>query len=354
MNNDSLPLTRRQFASDNFAGICPEAWAALADSNRDHAVSYGDDPWTRRACDLIRQVLETEAEVFFVFNGTAANALALSALRPPYGCIFCHRIAHVEKDECGAPEFFSNGGRLIALPGADGKLDPVTLERAATSRPDFHFQKAGAVTITQATEVGTVYSPDEVRAITATAHRLGMKVHMDGARLANAAAFLAAAPREFTWQAGVDAVSFGSTKNGTAAGEAVVFFDRGLAREFEYRVKQGGQLASKMRVLAAPWVGLLQAGAWLRHARHANAMAQRLEAALRGLAGVTLAYPCQANAVFVRMSEGLVQALYARGWMFYQMHGEEEYRLMCAWDTTEADVDALAKDIRSLAQAGAT
>jgi len=343
------PLPRRQFGSDNFAGICPEAWAALAEANAGHAVSYGDDPWTQQACDLIRQVFETECEVFFVFNGTSANSLALAAGCRSYQSIFCHRHAHAEDAECGGPEFFSGGSKVVLLPGADGKLDPATLERAATSRPDFHYPKPGAVTLTQCTEVGTVYSPDEIKALAATAHRLGMKVHMDGARFANAVVWLDCTPKEITWQAGVDVLSFGATKNGIAVGEAVVFFDRELARDFDYRAKQGGQLASKMRFLTAPWVGILKDGAWLRHARHTNAMAARLEAGIRGLPGVTQSYPCQANAVFVRMPAPLVQALYGRGWMFYQMHCQEDYRLMCSWDTTEADVDALVKDLRGLA-----
>ncbi len=342
-------LPHRQFGSDNFAGICPEAWAALAEANAGHTVSYGDDPWTARACDLIRQVFETECEVFFVFNGTSANSLALAACCRPYQSIFCHRHAHVEDAECGGPEFFSGGSKVILLPGDEGKIAPRTLERAATSRPDLHFPRPGAITLTQCTEVGTVYSPQEVSALTSTAHRLGIKVHVDGARFANAVTWLDCAPREITWQAGVDVLSFGATKNGIAVGEAVVFFNRDLAQEFDYRAKQGGQLASKMRFLAAPWVGILRDGAWLRHARHANAMAQRLEAGIRGLPGVTPSYACQANAVFVRMPQSLVQALHARGWMFYQMHCQEEYRLMCSWDTTEADVNAFLKDVMELA-----
>jgi threonine aldolase len=346
------PLSRRQFGSDNFAGICPEAWAALAEANAGHVESYGTDEWTDAACRLIREVFETECDVFFVFNGTAANSLALAALCQPYQCVLSHEHAHVEEAECGGPEFFSGGSKVRLLPGANGKLDPATVERAATSRPDFHFPKPGAVTLAQCTEHGTVYSPDEVRALAATTHRLGMKLHMDGARFANAVAWLGVAPREITWQAGVDVLSFGATKNGISIGEAVVFFNRELARDFDYRAKQAGQLASKLRFIAAQWVGILADGAWLRHARHANAMAQRLWAGARGVPGVTLSYPCESNALFVRMPEPLVQALYARGWMFYQMHNEPDYRLMCSWDTTEADVDALLKDMKALAGQG--
>jgi threonine aldolase len=340
------PLPRRQFGSDNFAGICPEAWAALAEANVGHAESYGNDLWTDNACRLIREVLETDCEAFYVFNGTSANSLALAALCRSYDAVFCHRMAHVEVDECGAPGFFSGGAMLITLPGEDGKLTPATLERGATSRHDMHFPRARAVTLTQATEVGTVYTPAEIRALTDTARRLGLKVHMDGARFANAVVSLGCQPKEITWQAGVDVLSFGATKNGVSVGEAVVFFDRDLAAEFDYRLKQSGQLASKMRFLAAPWVGILRDGAWLRHARQANAMAQRLAAGLRGLPGVSLAYACQANAVFVQLSDAVAQTLQKQGWIFYQMHGEVDYRFMCAWDTTEADVDAFLQDVR--------
>src|SRR5882762_1131216 len=276
----SIDETRRHFASDNYAGICPEAWSALADANQGHAVSYGDDPWTARAADLIRGVFEMHCEVFFVFNGTAANSLSLASTGQSYHSILCHEIAHVETDECGAPEFFSNGMKVLQVPGANGKIDPAGIERMVKKRSDIHFPKPRAVSLTQATEVGTVYSVEEVKAIRARTKALDLKLHMDGARFANAVASLGVKPKEITWQAGVDVLSFGGTKNGIGVGEAVVFFNTELAREFDYRCKQGGQLASKMRFLSAPWVGLLQDGAWLRHAKHSNDMAARLESAI--------------------------------------------------------------------------
>jgi len=344
-----MPLARRQFGSDNFSGICPEARAALVEANHGHAVSYGDDPWTDEACNLIRRVFETECDVFFVFNGTAANALALAAICQSYHAILCHERAHAMVDECGAPEFFANGAKVIPLAGDLGKLTPAAVEHAATRRGDLHFSKVRAVTITQCTEVGTVYSADEVKALAETAHSLGLKVHMDGARLANAVAALNVAPGKITCQAGVDVLSFGATKNGVAVGEAVVFFDRELAREFEYRAKQAGHLASKMRFLTAPWVGLLRDGAWLRHAQHANQMAKRLEESIFGLRQVKVSFPVQTNAVFVQMPDALAGALHQRGWMFYQMHGAPDHRFMCSWDTTPDDVDAFATDLRQLA-----
>jgi threonine aldolase len=255
MKENSKP---RHFASDNYAGICPEAFAALAQANTGHEVSYGDDAWTAKASDLIRDVFETKCEVFLVFNGTSANSLSLASLCQPYHSILCHEIAHVEVSECGAPEFFANGTKVLLLPGANGKIEPAAIERAVTRRTDIHYPKPRGLTLTQATEVGTVYTPDELKALWGVARKFDLRVHMDGARFANAVASLGVAPKEITWQAGVDVLSFGGTKNGIGVGEAVVFFNVELAREFDYRCKQGGQLASKMRFLSAPWVGLLR------------------------------------------------------------------------------------------------
>lgn len=336
----------RHFASDNYAGICPEAWSALAAANQDHEISYGNDSWTQKACDLLRQVFEKDCEVFFVFNGTAANSLALAALCQSYNSVLCHELAHVEVAECSGPEFFSNGAKVILLRGANGKIEPSEIERAVNKRLDFHYPKPRALSLTQATEEGTVYSVDEIQTLTESARRFGLRVHMDGARFANAVASLGVSPAEITWKAGVDVLSFGSTKNGLAVGEAVIFFDCELAREFDYRCKQAGQIASKMRFLSAPWVGLLQDGAWLRHAQHANAMAKRLEAGLRKLPQVEIAYPVQSNAVFARLPVAAVTAMRERGWKFYtHVGGANEARLMCSWDTTESDVDEFLNDL---------
>src|SRR3989449_2835982 len=292
---------RRHFASDNYAGICPEAWAALPEANQGHAVSYGDDSWTARAADLIREVFETPCEVFFVFNGTAANSLSLASTGQSYHSILCHETAHVETDECGAPEFFSNGMKVLLVPGVEGKVDAAGIERMVKRRTDIHYPKPHAVSLTQSTELGTVYSVAEVKTIWAKAKQLGLKVHMDGARFANAVASLGVAPKEITWQAGVDVLCFGGTKNGTHVGDAVVFFNLELAREFDYRCKQAGQLASKMRFVSAPWVGMLQSGAWLRHAAHANRMGAYLESKLRPGPAVKILFPRQSNGVFVRI-----------------------------------------------------
>jgi threonine aldolase len=339
----------RQFASDNYSGICPEAWAALAEANAGHEASYGNDHWTQRAADLIREIFETDCEVFFVFNGTAANSLSLASLCQPYHGILCHELAHVETAECGAPEFFSNGSKILLLPGENGKVSPAAMEHAVKRRNDIHYPKPRALSLTQVTEVGTAYSVAELRALTGVAKKSGLRVQMDGARFANAVASLNVAPADITWRAGVDVLCFGGSKNGIALGEAVVFFDRELAHEFDYRCKQGGQLASKMRFLSAPWLGMLKDGAWLKHARHANKMAKRLEAGLKNISGVSISYPVQSNAVFAKIPQATEEKMHARGWQFYTgVVTPGESRLMCSWDTMPEDVDAFVADLREI------
>lgn len=342
------PLSRNQFASDNYAGIAPEAWKAMENANHGHAPAYGDDAWTARAADLIREVFETDCEVFFAFNGTAANSLALAALCQSYHSILCHELAHIETDECGAPEFFSNGTKVLVLPGEGGKLKAIDVERAVLKRSDVHFPKPRVLSVTQSTEVGTVYSLAELAQLGDVARAHGLTFHMDGARFSNAIATLDLAPKDITWKVGVDVLCFGGTKMGMPVGEAIVFFRKELAGEFEYRCKQAGQLASKMRFLAAPWIGMLEHGAWLKHARRANACAERLSSRLSAFAGVSLMAPTQANAVFATLPEPAIQGLRDKGWRFYTFIGSGGVRFMCGWDTTEADVDALLSDVRAV------
>ena len=271
---------RRHFASDNYSGVCPEAWDAMARANQGHVPSYGDDEWTAKAADLLRDLFEVNCEVFFSFNGTAANALALSAMCQSYHSILCHELAHAETDECGAPEFFSNGSKILVVSGEDGRIRPEAVSHMVQRRCDIHYPKPKVLSLTQATELGTVYSVDDLQALFEAARRHDLRVHMDGARFANAVASLGVAPKDLTWKVGVDVLCFGGTKNGMAVGEAIIFFKKELAHEFAYRCKQSGQLASKMRFLAAPWVGMLESGAWLRNATQANRMAEQLEAGL--------------------------------------------------------------------------
>ncbi len=337
------------FASDNYAGICPEAWQAMTEANAGFVSSYGDDPWTAKACSLIRDTFETDCQVFFVFNGTAANSLALASLCQSYHSVICHELAHIETDECGAPEFFSNGTKILTAPGADGKLDLAAVEQLITRRSDIHYPKPRVLCLTQATELGTVYSPAEVAAAGAFARQHGLRLQMDGARFANAVASLGCHPGDISWRAGVDLLCFGGAKNGMAVGEAVVFFNKDLADEFDYRCKQAGQLASKMRFLAAPWSGMLQNNAWLTRAAHANRCAQTLADQLRAIPQVELMFPVQANAVFVSMPQNLIEALHQLGWHFYSFIGAGGARLMCSWATEESDIEALVGDIQRLA-----
>jgi len=334
----------QQFASDNYAGICPEAWAAMQAANQGHVTSYGDDPWTEKASDLFRSLFETDCDVYFVFNGTAANSLALAALSQSYHGVICCDQAHVETDECGAPQFFSNGSKLLVAPGVDGKLTPASIRELATKRHDIHYPKARAVTITQSTETGAVYTLDELRAISDECKALGLSLHMDGARFANACASLGCTPAELSWKVGVDVLGFGGTKNGMAIGEAVLFFDRKLSVDFDYRCKQAGQLASKMRFLSAPWVGMIESGAWLRNAAHANECARYFAEKVSGIPGVSIQGKVEANAVFLSASDQILDKLHARGWRFYNFIGGAA-RIMFSWDADKKRIDAFARDL---------
>ncbi len=339
----------QQFASDNYSGICPEAWAALEHANQGHVQSYGEDAWTARASQMFRDLFEHECDVFFVFNGTAANSLALAALCQSYHGVVCAETSHVETDECGAPEFFSNGSKLLTVRSHNGKLQPEAVREAALRRNDIHFPPPRALTISQSTETGTVYTVDEVKALAATARELGLHFHMDGARFANACASLGCTPAELTWEAGVDVMCFGGTKNGMAVGEAVVFFNKALARDFGYRCKQSGQLASKMRFLTAPWVGLFETGAWLRNAQHANACAQHFAERVRAIPGLEILFPTEANSVFVKAPNEKLAALKECGWIFYTFIGGGA-RFMFSWDSSPRWVDALADDLARVMQ----
>ena len=341
-----MPIRERYaFASDNTAAVCPEAWAALAAANREPAVSsYGEDPWTKRVADQVRQIFETDCETFLVFNGTAANALALAQSCRPFHSVLCHERAHIETDECGAPEFFSGGSKLHRITGANGKLDLMHAADVLAHHIDVHSSKPRVLSLTQATELGTVYTPDELDAVSAFAKKHELALHMDGARFANAVASLGCTPREISWQRGVDVLVFGGTKNGAAAGELVIFFDRALAREFDYRAKQAGQLASKMRFLAAPWAGLLTDEIWLKNARHANAMASLLAEKLRAAGLGQLAFPREANALFLHLPNEIAEQMRRRGWQFLKFVEPDIYRLMCSWATTETEIEEFVAD----------
>ncbi len=338
-----------QFASDNTAGICPEAWSALEAANVGYAPSYGDDRWTARASDLIRALFECpQAQVFFVFNGTAANSLSLAALCRSFHAVICHEQAHINTDECAAPEFFSQGAKLLPVAGPGAKLTPAAVLRGLDRRDDVHSSRPRAISISQTTEWGSVYQPAEVAALGAVAKQHGLALHMDGARFANALAAVGTGAgtraADLTWRAGVDVLSLGGTKCGLNTTEAVVLFQPQLAAEFDYRAKQGAQLASKMRFQTSQWVGVLESGAWQRHAAHANASAMRLAGSLQSELGLRPLRPVEANAVFIELDPAVADAMAKVGWHFHRM-GEAGYRLMCSWATLAADLDTFVRDL---------
>lgn len=334
----------KQFASDNWSPACPEVMDAIAEANRGHVTAYGDDEWTRRAEAAIRDLVGApDAAVFLVFTGTAANALSLAALSPPHGVVYCHPVAHVLNDECGAPHLLGHGLQLKPVGGEGGIIDRDAL-RERVEHEFLHSGKPAAVTITESTELGTVYGLDELKELRDAAHALNLKVHVDGARLANAAAALGASVADVVAASGAAAVSLGGTKNGLLGAEAVVILDGAAAEDFAYRRKQAAQLASKHRFLAAQWVGALESGAWTRNARHANAMAERLEAGCRKL-GLAPAHPREANELFIRLSPTAAAALAERGWVTYDDPAWGAHRLVASWDSAPEDVDTFLADL---------
>lgn len=339
----------RGFGSDNHAGVLPEVLAAIAAANEGHAPSYGHDELTARVERRFRDELGANARAFLVFNGSGANVLSLRALLTPWQGVVCAETAHLNVDEGGAPEAW--GIKLLAVPTPDGKLTPELVDTRVVRIGDEHAVQPRVVSISQSTELGTLYEPDEVRALADHAHANGLLLHVDGARIANAAAALGCSLREATTDLGVDALSFGGTKAGLLAGEAVVVLSEEAAAALPYLRKQTLQLASKMRFLAAQFDALLEAERWRAAAGHANAMAHRLAGAVRGLDGVTLTQEPRANAVFAILPPGVADALRER-WFFYDWdERRREVRWMCSWDTTEADVDAFAADVRAAVSA---
>ena len=330
------------FASDNISSACPEVMEALAKANEANSPSYGEDPWTRDLAVRLGEIFETPVTVFPVTTGTAANALALSTLTPAFGKIFCHELAHINTDECGAPELFTGGAKLIDMPGANGRITAQALEETIYGAGNVHHAQPASVSITQACESGTVYSIEEIEAIAAVAHSHNLSMHMDGARFANALVTLGVTPAQMTWQAGIDVLSFGGTKNGCLTAEAVVFFKPELVGDFPFLQKRAGQLLSKSRFISSQFMGYLADDVWMRNARQANAMAQRFSKGLADLPGLELAYPTQSNEVFVVMPAALIDRLSAKG---LAINDEEldgkAVRFVAAWNTTETEVDAL-------------
>ncbi len=336
-----------RFLSDNTASACPEILDALAQVNHGRAPAYGDDQWTQRLDRCFSDYFGTAVRAFPVISGTAANALSLATLSPPYGAIFAHEESHIAVDECGAPGFFTGGAQLVLLPGEHGRISVATLEGAMRRLPGHvHSVQPAALSLVQATDLGTAYRAAELTALAAFAHARGLKVHMDGARFANVVAFLDCHPGDLTWRAGVDVLSFGATKNGAMAAEAVVFFDHGLVRDFELRRKRAGHLLSKSRYVAAQLIAYIESGIWRRNAQKTNRLAQDIA----GAAGSTLLHPVEANEVFVRLGVARRRQLREAGFEFYDWGPEDdgEARLVVSWDQPQEEVTALCAALRRL------
>jgi threonine aldolase len=340
--------------SDNVSGALPQVVEALAAAARGPAMPYGADPWTEGLQARLSEVFERPVVALPVASGTAANVLSLAGMTPPWGAVYCHQEGHVNVDECGGLEFFSGGAKLIGLPGAEGRIDLSALDHALslTTDHDIHVAQPAAVSVTNVTEVGTLYTPDQVGAVSDVCRRHGLGLHMDGARFANAVAALGCSPAELTWKAGVDVLSLGGTKGGCLAAEAIVLFNPEKAREMEFRRKKAGHLVSKMRFLSAQMVAWLEDDLWLKAAGHANAMAKALGTGLDGLPGARLLGPVAANMAFVDLAEPLRAGLRARGHAFYpwKPEGPDAARLVASFETTEAEVTAFLADARALAR----
>ncbi len=334
------------FASDNYSGIHPEVLAAITAANGGHQVAYGEDVYTARLSQEMGLLFGRDVEVFPVFNGTGANVVALQSLLPRWGAVVCASTAHINMDENGAPERVG-GMKLLPVPTSNGKLTPALIDKEAWGFGDEHRAQPLAVSITQTTELGTCYTPAEVRAICDHAHSLGMKVHMDGARLANAAAFLGVPVREFTSDAGVDVLSFGGTKNGIMFGEAVVALNPQAADGLIYLRKMNMQLSSKMRFISAQFLALLADDLWLVSAGHANAMAAKLRAAVADIPEVRCTQPTESNGVFAILPDGVAERLRTKFRFYDWDQAAREVRWMCSFDTTEADVEAFVAALRA-------
>jgi threonine aldolase len=336
------------FASDNNAPVTPktlEAWSRISGF---HSTAYGDDSITQEAKKRICDWLEVEADIYFVTGGTAANCLAISSSLRSYHSVVCHQWAHLQTDECHAPGFFKSGLQLAPVGGNDAKIDPAQIQPVVDAAHGIHGTKPSMLSLTQSTEAGTVYTLAEIQELSSVAKNHGMLVHMDGARFCNALVTLKCSPAEMSWKLGVDFLSLGGVKNGLGFGEALVVFNKDRADRLDYRIKQSGQLQSKMRYLAAPWIDYIESEDWRNNATQANRMARILASKIESLEGVTIIFSVEANAVFCRMEPRVYEALLNYGWEFYPFSVMGCYRLMCSWDTTEAAIEAFVNDLKQV------
>lgn len=343
-------MKSKNFASDNNAGISPQAMRGLIEANEGHVPAYGEDHQTTQAKKIIQEWLETRADVYFVTGGTAANCLSIASSIRSYQSVVCHPFAHIENDECHAPSFFKAGVQLRFADGPNGKIKLGSLDGIIESSHGVHGTLPGLISITQCTEVGTCYTPNEIKALSDEAHQKGMHVHMDGARFSNACISLAASPAELSWRSGVDLLSLGGVKNGLGFGEVLVVFNKEVSDRLDYRVKQSGQLMSKMRFLSAPWIGYLESGEWKINAQNANEMAMIFSEKMDRFDFIKILYPVETNAIFCEMPEGLPEYLEKQGWNFYPFNKVGGWRLMTSWDSQIDEIEAFVQDVECWAR----
>ena len=339
---------RVKFASDNVAGACPEVLHAIIKANDGDSTPYGNDQISTELQDKFSELFEKEVIVFPTASGTAANALALSTMTPSFGNIYCHKLSHINTDECGAPEFYTGGGKLVALQGIDGKITADELDQSIGGKGIVHHTQPSSVSITQVCETGEIYQLDEIKKISEITHKHNLNMHMDGARFANALVSLDATPAEMTWKSGIDVLSFGATKNGCLAAEAIIFFKKDLVGNVAFLMKRAGHLLSKMRFVSAQLDAYISNDVWLRNAKHANKMGKKLSDGLAQHSDIKLSYPTEANEVFAKFPRNMIEHLNSEG---YKMNEDEldgkSTRLVAAWNTQDSDVDQLLEILKN-------
>ena len=339
---------RVKFASDNVAGACPEVLDAIIKANDGDSTPYGNDQISTELQDKFSEIFEKEVIVFPTASGTAANALALATMTPSFGNVYCHKLSHINTDECGAPEFYTGGGKLVTLKGINGKITAEELDQAISGKGIVHHTQPSSVSITQVCETGEVYQLDEIKKISEVNHKHNLSIHMDGARFANALVSLNATPAEMTWKSGIDVLSFGATKNGCIAAEAIIFFKKDLVGNVAFLMKRAGHLLSKMRFVSAQLDAYISNDVWLRNAKHANKMGKKLSDGLKDHSDINLAYPTEANEVFATFPRNKIDHLNSEG---YQINEDEwdgkAVRLVAAWNTQDTDVDHLLNSLKN-------
>ena len=338
---------RVKFASDNVAGACPEVLDAILKANEGDSTPYGNDQISTDLQNKFSEIFEKEVVVFPIASGTAANALALATLTPSFGNVYCHKLAHINMDECGAPEFYTGGGKLVTLQGNKGKITAEELDKIISGKGIVHHTQPSSVSITQVCETGEVYQLDEIKKISEVTHKHNLNIHMDGARFANALTSLNCSPAEMTWKSGIDVLSFGATKNGCIAAEAIIFFKKDLVGNIAFLMKRAGHLLSKMRFVSAQLDAYISNDVWLKNAKHANDMGKMLSGGLAKHNSIEIAYPTEANEVFAKFPRHMIEHLNSEG---YKMNEDEldgkAVRLVAAWNTKTSDVESFLNSIK--------